>query len=887
MSILIKRSQVDGLVAMKALLDEINASYPANKVTTTIAKAVEAGADPVNYNAQELLAELKTTIDGMIGGGDGLSLPELKRQIDKLNAELNGGTYEAGSVGGTETTLDGFKNKEIQDVVRIAFTWNGTAATPVDATKITDELHDGQTALTAYAVSGTGSAAGNVTEGTPLVSSTGSPITFNFVTKQFSATPYFLDVEASKATGAVDTSTGGTTAGSLVYTAFTGTFKVFPVGTWTLETLPADALLDNSEMQLIAYDQALQKVIVQLAADKNLIERIVTAVGDEAITDAVKNVTDVIDTRLDRLEGTDDSNLAKVAVKVDRIVGAPAIGTSGEAGYEAAETVSKTTQIVSKKYVDDADTAIKNDIGVASAATSYDEHGKVASSTVRGEINSIKSKLIYNDALVQTVKSSVTVTDPGTSEVTKVTDDNNTISETGIVAKFNNVDSLVAQNANNLSTFITNTAPDTYVSYPEVVNTFTKITTVSDSYVDSYRSDLSDPEYAYPGDATGVAHPQVVGKKIFNEKLSEIIDSIGSVDDVAYHFANIELAPAVTADGTRGITAKTAEAGPASATTPVLSAQYARNLITNEEERATFAENNIDTKTYDWANISVDDGNAINASITVTEFNATTGAESTDTTTSNVVTTRTAETLSETTHVPSVTLVDTKCEAAKNTALNQLAADKTELLNRITYTNTQLTAAITAVDDKTADWSNIQTSSGVTATSDVTGTVVQAAVSAESAVSAITLIASKQYAEDQAKTAAAAAAVHATNYAYDLNRAMDSRVDELEAVVSVTEKKAVVIDDSDPSHVVETIEISQIPITTSVVGRDNEIVIFVNGIGYFMSDGVYTLTGKVFTWDPTAAGFTLDEILDAGSKFVIVKYKYRNASAITEIAART
>ena len=201
------------------------------------------------------------------------------------------------------------------------------------------------------------------------------------------------------------------------------------------------------------------------------------------------------------------------------------------------------------------------------------------------------------------------------------------------------------------------------------------------------------------------------------------------------------------------------------ANTPVLSAQYTRNLIANEEERATFAENAIDTKTYDWANIVVDDGNAINAEIDVVEFNATTGALTTTTTTSNVVTTRTAETLSETIAVPSVTLVNTKCDAAKNTALAQLTVDKTELLNRIAYTNTTLNATITALDDKTADWANIQVSSGVAAVTDVAGNQVQAMVNAESAASGTTLIASKQYAEDQAKTAAAAAAIHATNYA--------------------------------------------------------------------------------------------------------------------------
>lgn len=725
MSVLIKRNQVDGLVAMKALLDQINESYPANKVTTNIAKVVEQGENPANYNSLELLAELKTNVDNMLGdGAEGLSIPELKRQIDQLNAELNGGTYEQGAVGGEEATLPGFKNKVIKDVVRIEFTWNGSVATPVDATKITSQLTANQR-LAAYTVNGE-----------PIVSAQGEAITFNFDTKAFSASPHVLDVDASKASGAVNPTTGGIEDSAAVYTAFTGTFKVFPVGTWTLETLPAEALLDNSEIQLIAYGQALQKVILQLATDKNLINRIVEAVGETAVVDAVQDATKTIDTRLDRLEGTVDSDLSKVAVKVSQITGKPA-------GKTAAETVTKTTVIPSKAYVDEVDNAIKADIGTSSDVAAYNQDGTVKSGTVRAEINSIKERLIYNNQLIQSVKPASIVNSA------QVTSDNNTISETAIVNKFTSVDSAAATLKQSFETFRDTTAPATYIINSKVTDTFTKITAVNNTYTDSY---------------TNASLPEVVGKKVFNEQISEIKDSVTNLNNKSYQFSAIILAPAVTANATTGITAKAAETGPVSKTTPVLSAQHTRNLITNEQERAIKAETNL--------------------------------------------------------------------------------------------------------DDKTVDWVNIQTSAGIDTAIVDNGTTLQAKVNAEATHSANTLVASKQYVDDAVKVAVANAKKD-TNAA---NRAMDARVDEIEAVTYITEKIAV------NGTTTEKITLTQTPIV------NNEIVIFVNGIGYFLIDGVYSISGKVITWNSTAAGFTLNEVIDGTTKNVIVKYSYRNTAKITPIA---
>jgi len=876
MSVLIKRNQVDGLVAMKALLDQIDESYPASKVTTTVIKTPETSVgagDQTYYTGQALLAELKATVDSMVGGGsDSLSLPELKRLINKLNAELNGGDYydpTANNGEGDDVSLLGFKNKVINDVVRIEFNWNGSKAVAIDAGKITEELISGQT-LSAY-----------TSDGSPIVSSSGTAVTFNFDTKTFSATPYILDVDASKASGGINSATGQPIASQAVYTAFTGNFKVFPVGTWTLETLPADALLDNNEMQLIAYDQALQKVILQLATDKNLIERITQAVGETAIQDAVKDATEVLDARLERLEGVQDNNLAKVAVKVSQITGKPAGSNSST---DPAETVTKTTAIASKAYTDAVDDAIKADIGLAGAATSYDSNGKVAASTVRGEINSIKAKLIYNDALVQSVKASVMDNVGGTD--TKVTDDKNTISETALVTKFANVDSAAATLRQNFETFRDTTAPATYVTINKVTDTFTKITAVNNVYTDSY---------------TDATHPEVVGKKIFNEQISEIKDTIGNLDGAAYKFANIVLAPAVTANATTGVTAKNAEAGPVSEDTPVLSAQYTRNLVTNEQERASKAEADLDAKTYDWNNIVVDDGAAINVTTNVTTFNAVTGAASSSNVNNVALAARTAETKSETTEVPSVDLLNAKLAETDAAWRNQLTADKTEVINRIAYENqigsealTREIARLTAtagdtlvtpadgsgaviadtdgvikqLDDKTADWANIVTSTGIAAQIKDNDTVLQDVVAAEATHSASTQFTSKQYVDDAVKVAVA----NAKKDVRVANRAMDARVDELEAVTAVTEKLTVTV-----SNDVETVTLSQTPVAT------NEIVLGVNGVYYVLLDGAFSISGKVVTWNSTAAGFTLSEVLDAGDG-VIAKYTYKNTSLITPIA---
>ena len=88
-------AQIKGGLQLQSDVDALKLSYEAAKVLTTIAKEVAAGDPPANYNADELLAELKTRLDAIAGGTSGLSLATL------------------------QTAIDGLKDKVIKDVVRV------------------------------------------------------------------------------------------------------------------------------------------------------------------------------------------------------------------------------------------------------------------------------------------------------------------------------------------------------------------------------------------------------------------------------------------------------------------------------------------------------------------------------------------------------------------------------------------------------------------------------------------------------------------------------------------------------------------------------------------------------------------------------------------------
>ena len=274
MSYLPHLRQVKGGAQLRSDVDQLLASYQAVKVLTDISKPEGAnGEDYGEYNVNELLTELKTTLNSVISGADGISLQSLQDAINGLN---NKTIKDAVRITGTANYSSGAFEAEFPNGFSI------TAAAP---------SFDTTTELPVYYL-----------DNHPVLDRNGDQLTFDFFTGEFSGTPYELDVAASKEE---DDDT-------LVYKAVTESFqfKVFPVGQFTLGNIPDEFLLDNAEVQLLAYDQVINKIIVELAKDEDVIAAISAKVGAQTVQDQIEAITDALETRIAALEsnkiGTSD-----------------------------------------------------------------------------------------------------------------------------------------------------------------------------------------------------------------------------------------------------------------------------------------------------------------------------------------------------------------------------------------------------------------------------------------------------------------------------------------------------------------------------------------------------------------------------------------------------
>ena len=138
---------------------------------------------------------------------------------------------------------------------------------------------------------------------------------------------------------------------------------------------------------------------------------------------------------------------------------------------------------------------------------------------------------------------------------------------------------------------------------------------------------------------------------------------------------------------------------------------------------------------------------------------------------------------------------------------------------------------------------------------------MQPAVAAEATHTENTPIASTQYVND--KVSSQVATLKKDMLTAD--DAVDARVKAIEAIVAITESIA-------PNLSTGTISLSHEPLYGS------ELIIFVNGLAYFLNDGAYTINTTLVTWDSVAAGFALSEVLEAGNT-VTARYRYSTATA--------
>ena len=315
-------------------------SYEAAKVLTQIAKSGNT-ADG-NYNVEELLAKLKSQIDAMAGGsgkeGDGVNLASLALAINEL------------------------KNKEIKDVVRLEI--------PVVAGvgKIPQELDtkvpgvDKGIALPVY-----------TKDNEVVLNEKGEQLTISLATGVFNGVPSEVDVDASAK--AAD--------GATVYKAKADfTAKAFPAGKWTLATLPADALLDNNEIQLVAYNSALNKLVVELAKDKSLIEDVKAKVGEKAVQEQLAAATKELQDEVTKKVAKEDVVDVIGETPVDgKVASEKAVAVAIKAVKDAAAADAKTAaekNAADLKGVSDNATAIDTRVKAIEGAQETQASEKIA-----------------------------------------------------------------------------------------------------------------------------------------------------------------------------------------------------------------------------------------------------------------------------------------------------------------------------------------------------------------------------------------------------------------------------------------------------------------------------------------------------------------------------
>lgn len=261
----------------------------ASNINTAIVKTPAAGSDPaVNYTVEEYLGVLNTDI-----------------------ATIN--------------------DRTVKDVVRLTLTATYddpgyTVTVPSDLADLVPSL-DNTVALPVY----------DATTNKPVYNATGAQLTYSFNTGTFSGVPSTLDIAASKAADPA----------ANVYSpiAATFTFKVFPTGTFKFSELPAEALLDNTEMQTIAYAQAIDAISLQLSKDEDVINAIAAKVGTTSVAEQIEEyfVDSTVDRTVAGYTASDEKVLTEAAA--DAAIAAAVEDAAGDALADAQNNAARVDAI--------------------------------------------------------------------------------------------------------------------------------------------------------------------------------------------------------------------------------------------------------------------------------------------------------------------------------------------------------------------------------------------------------------------------------------------------------------------------------------------------------------------------------------------------------------
>lgn len=407
-------SQIQGGVELRADVDTLKTSYDAAKVITTTSKGEDGGT----YNADELLTKIQTDI-----------------------TSLDSKTQQA-----IKDAVDAVKNKVVKDVVRIQVEATYSAGDGEGSYSVTlPEDFDTkvpsankETPVSVYEL-----------DNTAVIDETGNQITINLTDGTLSGYPCEVDEAASA---------GGTT----VYKKRTESFdiKFFPVGTFTLDTLSEDYMLDNQELQLLSYDQAINKIITNLAQDQSLIDKISALVGEEAVAEQIKEKTDALQNQIDTLNGTvsgHTTSLADIATYVNKDSGLNAnskkvvnvldgdVSDSSTDAVNGKQLFATKTELTSS--IEAKDSAMNTRMVAVEGyvkAEGLDANNKKVINVADGEI-AADNKEAINGGQLYTVKTTLEAADTAIQESVTTLEENVTTNHEALAGRVTAVEAYVKE----------------------------------------------------------------------------------------------------------------------------------------------------------------------------------------------------------------------------------------------------------------------------------------------------------------------------------------------------------------------------------------------------------------------------------------------------------
>lgn len=349
---LINLNQISGGKALQDAIAAIQIAYPASKVTTTVTK------DGTNmYSADDLLGYLKTAVDA--------------NNSTVIDSKI------AAAVAVVQTAVDAIDNKQIKDKVKLQIS---SYTNLVPTFNVSDEtIYSKLTTGVAYNVYDDNNlpvidknkanvtvtfnsdstrvlsalpAVENKVVTTPSIVDESVTIAADGITLQLAnerivegsvvvkdsasvliaASNYYVNdvsggiVFKATHTGSYKVSYQHTVT-NFTYTEqatqSTLTWKVFPVGVFKFSELSNDYLLDNDELNLIYYNNALNNLTDQVAKSTDIVNEIIQTLGTTGIQNALLALTNGLNSTIATNTAnitTNTNDIATNAAKIDNVL---------------------------------------------------------------------------------------------------------------------------------------------------------------------------------------------------------------------------------------------------------------------------------------------------------------------------------------------------------------------------------------------------------------------------------------------------------------------------------------------------------------------------------------------------------------------------------------